>query len=110
MSKIIGLYVTKSNCFQYSIKSVTALYWGSPEEIIMLEFRISSKTPSKTKICSIDRKNHMRTISIMIENSFHKGIRFYDLVSNQQHRNETLLYRCKIIVILKISSRPYPKR
>jgi DNA polymerase-3 subunit epsilon len=91
--KLTGLYHTKTNCFQYSIKECDGACIGmvSPEEYNarVLSF-IEKNSFENQNMVLIDKG---RTISersaVMIENGIYKGYAFYDL--NYQINNIEIL-------------------
>ncbi len=91
--KLTGLYVTKSNCFQYSIKECDGACIGavSAEEYnARVQNFIDKNSFENQNMLLIDKG---RTISersvIMIENGIYKGYAFYDL--NYQINNIEIL-------------------
>jgi DNA polymerase-3 subunit epsilon len=91
--KLTGLYYTKTNCFQYSIKECDGACIGeiSPEEYNarVLSF-IEKNSFENQNMVLIDKG---RTISersaVLIENGIYKGYAFYDL--NYQINNIEIL-------------------
>ncbi|MFV8271126.1 exonuclease domain-containing protein [Flavobacterium sp. GT2N3] len=91
--KLTGLYVSKTNCFQYSIKECDGACIGavSPDEYNarVLSF-IEKNSFENQNMILIDRG---RTISersaVLIENGIYKGYAFYDL--NYQINNIEIL-------------------
>jgi len=91
--KLTGLYVTKSNCFQYTIKECDGACIGavSAEEYnVRVQNFIEKNSFENLNMLLIDKG---RTISersvIMIENGIYKGYAFYDL--NYQINNIEIL-------------------
>jgi len=91
--KLSGLYHSKTNCFQYSIKECDGACIGevSPEEYnARVQNFIEKNTFQKKNMVLIDKG---RTISersaVLIENGIYKGYAFYDL--NYQINNIEIL-------------------
>lgn len=91
--KLTGLYVTKSNCFQYTIKECDGACIGavSAEEYnARVQSFIEKNSFENQNMLLIDKG---RTISersvVMIENGIYKGYAFYDL--NYQINNIEIL-------------------
>ncbi|MFV8332438.1 exonuclease domain-containing protein [Flavobacterium sp. GSP14] len=91
--KLTGLYVTKSNCFQYTIKECDGACIGavSAEEYnVRVQNFIEKNSFENLNMLLIDKG---RTISersvVMIENGIYKGYAFYDL--NYQINNIEIL-------------------
>jgi DNA polymerase-3 subunit epsilon len=93
MQKLTGLYVTKTNCFQYTIKEC--------DGACIEQYPQKNTTPVQNFIDknSFENQNMLlidkgRTISersvVMIENGIYKGFAFYDLnyqINNVEIRN-----------------------
>ncbi|TDD77369.1 exonuclease domain-containing protein [Flavobacterium caseinilyticum] len=91
--KLTGLYHSKTNCFQYSIKECDGACIGkvSPEEYnVRVQNFIEKNTFENQNVVLIDKG---RTISersaVLIENGIYKGYAFYDL--NYQINNIEIL-------------------
>ncbi|WP_338645179.1 exonuclease domain-containing protein [Flavobacterium sp. KS-LB2] len=91
--KLTGLYVSKTNCFQYAIKECDGACIGevSPEEYnTRVQNFIDKNTFENQNMVLIDKG---RTISersaVLIENGIYKGYAFYDL--NYQINNIEIL-------------------
>lgn len=91
--KLTGLYVSKTNCFQYSIKECDGACIGevSPEEYnARVQSFIDKNSFENQNMLLIDKG---RTISersaVLIENGIYKGYAFYDL--NYQINNIEIL-------------------
>jgi len=91
--KLTGLYVTKSNCFQYTIKECDGACIGavsSEEYNARVQSFIEKNSFENQNMLLIDKG---RTISersvVMIENGIYKGYAFYDL--NYQINNIEIL-------------------
>jgi DNA polymerase-3 subunit epsilon len=91
--KLTGLYVTKTNCFQYSTKECDGACIGavSPEEYNeRVQTFIDKNSFANQNMLLLDRG---RTISersaVLIENGIYKGYAFYDL--NYQIHNIEIL-------------------
>ena len=81
--KLTGLYDTKTNCFQYSIKECDGACIGqvSPEiyNARVQEF-IEKNTFENQNLILIDRgRNISERSAVLIENGIYKGYAFYDL-------------------------------
>jgi hypothetical protein len=82
------LYHTKTNCFQYNIKSVTAYWVSSSEEYNNARVQPLENTFENQNMVLIDKEaNHQRRSAVLIENGFTKGMLLRFKLSNQQHRN-----------------------
>ena len=91
--KLTGLYETKTNCFQYSIKECDGACLGevSPEDYNarVLEF-IEKNTFENQNMILIDKgRNISEKSAVLIENGIYKGYAFYDL--NYQISNIEIL-------------------
>ena len=91
--KLTGLYVTKTNCFQYTIKECDGACIGavsSEEYNARVQNFIDKNSFENQNMLLIDKG---RTISersvVMIENGIYKGFAFYDL--NYQINNVEIL-------------------
>ena len=91
--KLTGLYVTKTNCFQYTIKECDGACIGavsSEEYNARVQNFIEKNSFENQNMLLIDKG---RTISersvVMIENGIYKGFAFYDL--NYQINNVEIL-------------------
>ena len=91
--KLTGLYVSKTNCFQYSIKECDGACVGSisPEEYNARVLRFIEKNSFENQnMVLIDKgRNISERSAVLIENGMYKGYTFYDL--NYQINNIEVL-------------------
>ena len=91
--KLTGLYVSKTNCFQYSIKECDGACVGSisPEEYNARVLRFIEKNSFENQnMVLIDKgRNISERSAVLIENGMYKGYTFYDL--NYQINNIEIL-------------------
>jgi DNA polymerase III epsilon subunit family exonuclease len=91
--KLTGLYVTKTNCFQYTIKECDGACIGkiTPEEYnARVQGFIDKNTFENQNMVLIDKGRTINERSaVLIENGIYKGYAFYDL--NYQIHNIEIL-------------------
>lgn len=91
--KLTGLYSTKTNCFQYSIKECDGACLGaiSPEEynIRVQEFIEKNSFESQNMVLIDKGRSISERSAVLIENGIYKGYAFYDL--NYQIHNIEIL-------------------
>ncbi len=91
--KLTGLYVTKTNCFQYTIKECDGACTGkiTPEEYnARVQGFIDKNTFENQNMVLIDKGRTINERSaVLIENGIYKGYAFYDL--NYQIHNIEIL-------------------
>jgi DNA polymerase-3 subunit epsilon len=91
--KLTGLYVTKTNCFQYTIKECDGACIGkiTPEEYnARVQAFIDKNTFENQNMVLIDKGRTINERSaVLIENGIYKGYAFYDL--NYQIHNIEIL-------------------
>ena len=91
--KLTGLYVTKTNCFQYTIKECDGACIGavsSEEYNARVQNFIDKNSFENQNMLLIDKGRNISERSVvMIENGIYKGFAFYDL--NYQINNVEIL-------------------
>lgn len=91
--KLTGLYSTKTNCFQYSIKECDGACLGaiSPEEYNarVQEFIEKNSFESQNMVLIDKGRSISERSAVLIENGIYKGYAFYDL--NYQIHNIEIL-------------------
>jgi len=91
--KLTGLYITKTNCFQYSIKECDGACIGkiTPEEYnARVQGFIDKNTFENQNMVLVDKGRTINERSaVLIENGIYKGYAFYDL--NYQIHNIEIL-------------------